>query len=70
MSDVKHGTVFFHKDQIVADVHNFDTKPTIMHSSVVSWYSVHITMMLAPLNSLNILCNNFQNSYLNFDPKQ
>jgi hypothetical protein len=58
------------KARLVAGGHQTDVPKESVYSSVVSWDSVRIALMIASLNNLNVLAANVQNAYLNAPTKE
>ena len=62
--DIKLDEKFCRKSRPVGDRHTTTAPESITYSSVVSRYSVRITLTIAALNGLDILAYYIQNSYL------
>ena len=69
--DVKLDTEFTLKARLVTEYgHKVYTSLSMTYISVVSWYSVHINLMLYSFNGLDILCNDVKNEYHNAKIKE
>ena len=67
--NIKLDSGFTWKVRFVEDRHKVDTLPSMTYAFVVSRDSVQIVLMLEALNSLDVKCDDVQNSYLNANPK-
>ena len=65
--DVKMGENVCRKAQFVAGGHTMESPSTLTYTSVVSRDSVMIILLVAALNSLNIMACDIQNAYLMAD---
>jgi hypothetical protein len=62
--DIKLGENFRQKARLVADGHKTETPASITYSTVVSRDSVHICLLLATLNELDLQSADIENAYL------
>ena len=67
--DVKLNAVLNWKTIYVSDGHKVDTPLSMTYYLVISIYSVHILLMLADINGLDVKCTDVQNEYINANPK-
>ena len=65
--DVKLGENFRRKARFVAGGRTTEMPTSLTYSSVVSRDSVHIILLITPLNDLKIMAYNIQNAYLMAD---
>jgi Reverse transcriptase (RNA-dependent DNA polymerase) len=68
--DIKLAENFRHKAQFVAGGHMTETPATLTYSSVVSRDSVHIALLVAALNDLDLKSCDIQNVYLTADCRE
>ena len=62
--DIKLGENFRRKARLVADGHKTDSPSSVTYSSVVSRDSVHICLLIAALNDLDLQAADIENAYL------
>ena len=68
--DVKMGENFRRKTRFVVGGHTTETPSTLTYSSIVSRDSGRIILLVAALNSLNIMACDIQNAYLTADCRE
>ena len=68
--NIKISERFRRKARLVADGHKTKYPATMTYSSVVSWDSVRICLLIAALNDVDIPCGDIQNAYLTAHNKE